>query len=636
MSTKTQKRVSLVLSIFLLLSLTFSNLSATPVHAGGPPSLFGDAGDTVPADQSVSPHAIRTRYLTVNTQALFNTAGEPFDTQQLPEITLNLFADTKFVGKVKQVKQDRWGISWTGRLKGVTNGSFYMVMTDDVFMAHVASPRGVYEVKFAGDNLYKAEQLDHDTFLDHAPGFEPQDLPNEPILTETDIDTSIADSGATIDILVAYTKAARLQAGSIAAMKALINLALLETNTSYANSGVNTRLRLVHIEEYTYNEPGDLYIDLLRLQNTTDNHFKTIHSLRNTYGADMVGLIVADGGPGYCGMAYDILATPDTAFQVTDNDCATGYYSFGHEFGHLQGARHDILVDPNTSPYAYGHGYVHTDEPSTLDYWRTVMAYANACGSCTRLPYWSNPNKNYLGDPMGDSQARNYQVLNATALTIANFRTVKISNDFNNNFNGTSTGWSAVNGTWDIYKDLHYYSTGQLNRWATSVRSGTFGDMTYEARMKRTGDCTGCSNGLIIRGDSSPLINPDKWWNKEYKFVYNNNGSFSIWKLNGSTETELTPWTASSAIIPYGWNTLTVVAVGKSLKFYINDTLVSSVNDSSFKTGQVGLGFYRTASSGRLYVTYAKLNTTATADSNINEEVAPGIVLPGGSSSHAP
>jgi hypothetical protein len=55
------------------------------------------------------------------------------------------------------------------------------------------------------------------------------------------------------------------------------------------------------------------------------------------------------------------------------------------------------------------------------------MAYGNACYGCIRLQYWSNPNVQYGGLPMGvpegQSQAAdNRKTLNNTAYTVANFR----------------------------------------------------------------------------------------------------------------------------------------------------------------------------------------------------------------------
>ncbi|MDR1343695.1 MAG: T9SS type A sorting domain-containing protein, partial [Prevotellaceae bacterium] len=93
-------------------------------------------------------------------------------------------------------------------------------------------------------------------------------------------------------------------------------------------------------------------------------------------------------------------------------------YSFGHEIGHLLGCRHDPYVDNTQTPFAYGHGYVN---PSNT--WRTIMAYPDACGSCTRLLYWSNPNVTYGGVPMGTTSTNNNtRVWNEQSNSIMTFR----------------------------------------------------------------------------------------------------------------------------------------------------------------------------------------------------------------------
>jgi hypothetical protein len=128
------------------------------------------------------------------------------------------------------------------------------------------------------------------------------------------------------------------------------------------------------------------------------------------------------------------------AFAAVDIECATGYYSFGHEMGHNMGARHDWYVDDLKTPYGYAHGYVNYDNPG--DRWRTIMAYNNECDKqgvyCYRIPYWSNPAVLRNGAPMGvpdgtstscvanvlhpHCDADNHKTLNNTAYTVANFR----------------------------------------------------------------------------------------------------------------------------------------------------------------------------------------------------------------------
>lgn len=120
-------------------------------------------------------------------------------------------------------------------------------------------------------------------------------------------------------------------------------------------------------------------------------------------------------------------------------------------------------------------------------------------------------------------------------------------------------------------------------------------------------------------------------------FQYTNNGYFSVWYVNSSgTATALKDWTTSSAIKMGDWNTLKVVAVGSSLKYYINGTLVWTGTHSSLRTGYVGFGFYRDTNSGTLYADSAVLSTTATADVNPYADVEEGITLKGGTVNKAP
>ena len=371
-----------------------------------------------------------------------------------------------------------------------------------------------------------------------------------------------------------------------------------------------------------------------------------VHTLRNMYSDDIVSLLVNNGG-GYCGMAKAIMANQSTAFQVTARDCITGNYSLQHEFGHLQGLRHDRYVDTGTTPYAYGHGYIHPYSTDTGDRWRTVMAYNNQCSesfgySCTRLNRFSNPTKLWNADPMGVvGLSENYRVLNQTAYTVANFRTQKIGNDFSSSFNGSAPGWLPVRGAWSSVSSAYYYSQGVASNSASARYNGIYGDLTYTAKMYRSGTVKTLSNRIIIRGNPYSL-NATGYWLPAYYFQYSNDGQFSVWEYTGTgTNAPLKGWTTSAAIVKNGWNVLKVVSVGTSLKYYINNVLVWSGSDTSLRTGQVGLGFYRDATAASLSVDYAFLQTTPTADMKMvdmkaAEKVEGGTEMPGGSVDYAP
>ncbi|HEY9421720.1 MAG TPA: M12 family metallo-peptidase [Thermoanaerobaculia bacterium] len=216
-----------------------------------------------------------------------------------------------------------------------------------------------------------------------------------------------------IRVMVHYTSAAASRSGNITA---LIDLAMAETNQGYTNSGVLIDVVLAHRSQVSYTESGNFNTDLSRYRGTTDGYMDSIHTTRNSVTAD-VGVILINNGS-YCGLASGIGSTASSAFAAVYWDCATGYYSFGHEIGHLQSARHDPSTDSSTTPYAYGHGYRYTGTPD----WRTIMAY-DCPGGCPRLNYWSSPLRTYNGVPMGTStQSDNARVLNNTRNTIAAFR----------------------------------------------------------------------------------------------------------------------------------------------------------------------------------------------------------------------
>ncbi|NNM27584.1 MAG: hypothetical protein HKO59_16670 [Phycisphaerales bacterium] len=230
------------------------------------------------------------------------------------------------------------------------------------------------------------------------------------------------DDGSIIDVLIAYTPAARTSAGGIAAIEAEAVLSIAASNDAYANSDVAQRLRLVHLLEVSYTEStGNYSQHLSRLRSTTDGIMDNLHSLRDSYGADMVSLFVNDGQ--YCGLAY-LMSTPGAyfeanAFSVVTWTCAAGYYSFAHELGHNMGLCHDHdNCSGGAYPYSYGHRFY-----AGAGQYRTVMAYAPGL----RIQWFSNPDVLYGGTATGvpgtgPTAADNARSMDETALTVANFR----------------------------------------------------------------------------------------------------------------------------------------------------------------------------------------------------------------------
>jgi hypothetical protein len=389
--------------------------------------LFTDAVSKGTIDKFGDPTFVRARFVNVKFDLLLKADQLPKDKATIAEkLILNLFQDvvlTAFLDRIESSSPDSF--SWIGYLEGLENSHVILVVGKGLLAGNITLLGAFYQIRYAGNGIHAVYEIDQSAFPPEAAPIA-VDIPDG----EEDVDEAMTDDGSIIDVLVVYTEAARTVAGGTAAMNILIDLAVSETNTSYSNSGIDQRLSLVHREEVIYSEVGfNWSTTLSRLRNPSDGFMDNVHTLRNTYCADTVVLLVANTS--YCGMAY-LMSTVSPlfeswAFSIVSYTCATGYYSFGHELGHNMAARHDWHVDfTNNSPFTYNHGYVYTPER-----WRTVMAYNTECSvlgiNCTRLQYWSNPDVTYGGVPMGVPEgsyhaADNRKTLNNTAYTVANFR----------------------------------------------------------------------------------------------------------------------------------------------------------------------------------------------------------------------
>ena len=120
-------------------------------------------------------------------------------------------------------------------------------------------PAGRYHIRFMGKGVHEVQEIDQSLFPQEAEPIVPIPLQEPNDSSSLQKQDTQADDGSTIDVMVVYSATTRAAAGGTAAMQALIDLAVLETNQSYQNSGIAQRLRLVHSEEVAYTETG--YLD---------------------------------------------------------------------------------------------------------------------------------------------------------------------------------------------------------------------------------------------------------------------------------------------------------------------------------------------------------------------------------------
>lgn len=291
--------------------------------------------------------------------------------------------------------------------------SVILVRSGDTVTASIRKEGQLYRLRPVGRSRHVLVEVDEARVpAEHSVGDEP--LP----VVEMGEGSTLADTRPTpIRVLVVATRAAVEAYGGD--LQPVAQLAVAETNQGYANSRIGVRLQLAGFETTEYAQTGIFQIDLTRFRGTRDGYMDDIHRRRDAVAAD-VAILLTDEPVGECGQASGIGSTPATAFAAVAWSCATGLYSFAHEIGHLQGARHDVQMDPAQRPYPYGHGYRY--EPNSGAAWRTIMAY-DCARACPRVNYWSNPDVSYRGISMGIPEvADNHRVLMQTWPIIAGFR----------------------------------------------------------------------------------------------------------------------------------------------------------------------------------------------------------------------
>jgi hypothetical protein len=418
---------------------------------------------TIQNDASVK----RARYAVID----FETLPEPSRRRMTARdraVSLELFPDVRIVAAFERFDANPAGTTWVGHVEGVPMSTVTLVYRDGALTGSIAMPSGHFQIRpaegtstssiFGSRGLHVVSEVDQDALPKEAPPIEIEISEAERAAAEA---RPLVDSGGTIDLMVVYTETAQTHAGGPAGVINLINLGVSETNTSFINSGVNTRIRLVHTALVPYTETSAFSRSLTDLRLGAGD-LSGVPALREQYRADLVMMLVHPTQPDACGIGFLMTSVStgfnSAAFNVVDSACVSPTFAFAHEIGHNMGIRHDWFVDDGVTPYSYAHGYVNPDQGQR---WRTIMAYNDRCTtqgfSCARLLSWANPDNRrnpfcsgrgftcqpqfwFLpGTPMGvpggtrancaegalDStacDADDRRALNNTAPTVANFR----------------------------------------------------------------------------------------------------------------------------------------------------------------------------------------------------------------------
>ena len=213
--------------------------------------------------------------------------------------------------------------------------------------------------------------------------------------------------GVVVDVLVAYTSSVGDAYGGEHGVRALTALAASEGNAALENSGIYVTLSVVGLHQTEFNEIQYSFADAVRsLKNPSDGRMDEIHALRDAVGADVVVVLI--NSKKSCGIAYTLgsysVEAAQNAFAAVAANCATGYFSFVHEIGHLMGANHGKKDSQGSTllDFSYGSYFSYHAEPL-----RSVMAYAPG----RRIGLFSGPSVLYPPPDSSDGTVEDDRVV---------------------------------------------------------------------------------------------------------------------------------------------------------------------------------------------------------------------------------
>ncbi|MEE1673749.1 zinc-dependent metalloprotease family protein [Agarivorans aestuarii] len=217
------------------------------------------------------------------------------------------------------------------------------------------------------------------------------------LLTAMLVPAGAAQAYDTIDVMVLYTS--QINSEQNGSIETYINHMVSATNTFYANSNMNVRVRLVHSQEINITGTGQVTSDALsRLRSDA-----TVRSLRSEYGADVVTLLT-DPTSSACGIGYVGSGSngkfssyaKDYAYNLVGGGSTCSAMTFAHEVGHNISLTHSRAQGDTGGVFGYGLGYGVSGQFST------IMGYPSAFGTRTRIDRFSDPTRSdCLGNACG-------------------------------------------------------------------------------------------------------------------------------------------------------------------------------------------------------------------------------------------
>ena len=223
------------------------------------------------------------------------------------------------------------------------------------------------------------------------------------------------DSGATIDVLIAYTPPFAAGFASKELLQALVLADVQRMNLAQTNSLSAPKFRAVDIIAAEDNGTGDRVTDLIQLALPADGWSDAIHQARNARRADLV-VLYTDSEPGVAAFLSVVNGVGNQAagFSVVGS---IGGFELSRALAFNLGS---CDAPGDTTPAcegAFSFSNAHRFAAGGAVY-RTLMAREPGI----EIPHFSNPNVEYLGQDTGLATANNARSMSLVSATVASYR----------------------------------------------------------------------------------------------------------------------------------------------------------------------------------------------------------------------
>lgn len=343
-------------------------------------------------------------------------------------VAINLFGETYPI-EIRRVDSVLGSRVLLGAVEGDANSEFAMSLDDTgIAAATMRIGEHEYELNYTGDgatHLVEERSAELHAEKHERCGIAPEHSIGEDIDRDDPVPAGRGTGPTILDVAAFYTPLARQNGGGTVSIENSIKLAMSRASEASRVSGLDQEFRLVYVAETNYTEVGNS-TDLSRFRSSGDGHMDEVHAARNTYGADLMALIV-DFATGYCGVAY-LMSNVSTsfassAFGVTVKGCL-GTGTLVHEIGHNLGCNHDRDNAGGGGAYSYSYGHRCLGGRPVAYNYRSIMAYPPG----KSVNQWSSPN--LLASPngctLGANNDDNVRSINNVKSTVAAFRSTKL------------------------------------------------------------------------------------------------------------------------------------------------------------------------------------------------------------------